>query len=169
MESHSSGGKLHSKSASPSASRASYSIEPSASPPVKSASSTSTTSGFALQSLSALPTTAENSRSVNSTFASPWSSMKAIASASRRVLSVLSTAPNMAGAKCSSIIAGTLGSIAATVSPRWTPRLASADASRRQRAYVSRQLRRTSPWITAVRSGYTYAAFARNDTGVSGV
>ena len=71
---------------------------------------------------------------MNSTFASPWSSMKAIASASRRVLSVFTTAPVIAGPKCSSIIAGTLGSIAATVSPRRTPWRSSAEASRRQRA-----------------------------------
>jgi len=83
---------------------------------------------------SALATMGAYSRSVNSTFASPWSSMKAMASASRRVLSVFTTAPNIAGPKCSSIIAGTLGSIAATVSPRFTPRFCSAEASRQQRS-----------------------------------
>jgi hypothetical protein len=102
---------------------------------VKSTSSTSTTSGgFPRASDRALATTPENSRSVKRTFASPWSSMKAIASASRRVLSVLSTAPIIAGPKWSSTSAGTLGSIAATVSPRRMPRFSSAEASRRQRA-----------------------------------
>ena len=34
-------------------------------------------------------------------------------------------------------------------------------------ASVSRHVRRSGPWITATRSGYTAAALARNDTGVS--
>ena len=98
------------------------------------ASSTSITTGRDLHSSSALPIVSENSRSVNSTFASPWSSMKAMVSASRRVFRVFTTAPIIAGPKCSSTIAGTLGSIAATVSPRSTPRRARAEASRRLRA-----------------------------------
>ena len=134
MASHSSGGKVQANSGSPSARKASYSFSPRNVPPSCSASSTSITSGLDLHSASAFPTVAENSRSVKSTFASPWSSMKAMASASSRVLSVFTTAPIMAGPKCSSTMAGMLGSIAATVSPRSTPRLASAEASRRQRA-----------------------------------
>ena len=72
--------------------------------------------------------------SVTSTFASPCSSMNAIASASSRVLSVLSTPPVIGTPKCASIISGVLAAITATVSPTPIPRLASADASRRQRA-----------------------------------
>ncbi len=60
--------------------------------------------------------------------------MKAIVSGSSRVLSVFSTAPIIAGAKCSSTMAGTLGSIAATVSPRRMPRFSSAEASLRLRS-----------------------------------
>ena len=60
--------------------------------------------------------------------------MKAIASPSSRVLSVLSTAPAIATPKCASYIAGTFGSMVATVSPAPMPARVSADASRRQRA-----------------------------------
>ena len=58
---------------------------------------------------------------------------EAIASASRRVLSVFRTAPAMATPKCASYIAGTLGSIAATVSSLPMPRAFKADASCLQR------------------------------------
>ena len=57
-----------------------------------------------------------------------------MASASSRVLSVLSTAPVIGTPKCASNIGGTLGSIAATVSPTPIPRLASAEPRRRARA-----------------------------------
>ena len=43
-------------------------------------------------------------------------------------------APIIAGPKCSSAIAGTFGSMAATVSPRPIPRRSSAEASRRHRS-----------------------------------
>ena len=76
----------------------------------------------------------ENSLSVISTFASPWFSMKAMASASRRVFSVFSTPPVIGTPKWHSYISGVLASIAATVSPLPMPRLASAEASLRQRA-----------------------------------
>jgi hypothetical protein len=85
-------------------------------------------------SFKAFSVTAENSLSVKISFASPCSSMKAMACASSRVFKVLSTAPHIGTPKCASYIAGTLGSIAATVSPGRMPRLASADARRRQRA-----------------------------------
>ena len=78
--------------------------------------------------------TGANSRSVSSTRASPWVRMKAMVSASRRVLMVHSIAPSMGTPKCASIIAGVLGAMTATVSPRCTPRAARAEAMRRQRA-----------------------------------
>ncbi|MNN44252.1 hypothetical protein D3C81_1585330 [compost metagenome] len=74
-----------------------------------------------------------NSRSVISTLASPCFSMKAMASASRRTFKVLSTAPVMGTPKCASSMAGVLGSITATVSPRPMPRPTKALARRRQR------------------------------------
>jgi hypothetical protein len=77
--------------------------------------------------------TGKNSRSVNSTLASLCSSMNAIASASRRMFSMFTTAPIIAGPKCSSNIAGMFGSIAATVSPSTIPRRFKAEASRRHR------------------------------------
>jgi hypothetical protein len=77
--------------------KASYSISPTQSPVVSSASSTSTTRGGCLHSFSAWTMTGANSRSTNSTLAWAKSSMKAIVAASRRVLSVLSTAPSIAG------------------------------------------------------------------------
>ena len=49
-------------------------------------------------------------------------------------------APSIGTAKCASYIAGIFGSIAATVSPAFIPRCFSADASRRQRAYVCDQV-----------------------------
>jgi hypothetical protein len=60
--------------------------------------------------------------------------MNAIASASRRVLRAFSTAPVIGTPKCASYISGVFDSITATVSPGPTPRAASADASRRERA-----------------------------------
>ena len=66
--------------------------------------------------------------------------MKAIDSASSRVLSVLSTAPVIGTPKCASNISGVLAAITATVSPTPMPARASADARRRQRAYVSAQV-----------------------------
>ncbi len=83
---------------------------------------------------SAFATVGANSVSVSSTLASPCSSMNAIASASSRVLSVLSTPPIIGTPKFASIISGVLASITAMVSPLPNPRLASAEASRRERA-----------------------------------
>ena len=60
--------------------------------------------------------------------------MKPIASASSLVLSVLSVAPVIGTPKCTSTIGGMLGSMTATVSPTPMPRLANAEARRRQRA-----------------------------------
>jgi hypothetical protein len=60
--------------------------------------------------------------------------MNASASASSRVLSVLSTAPHIGTPKWTSTISGVFASITATVSFFPTPRRASAEASRRQRA-----------------------------------
>ena len=57
----------------------------------------------------------------------------------------------------------------ATVSPRPMPRRVSADASRRHRTDVSRQLNRRSPSMTAVRSGQAVAAQSSSVTGVSAV
>jgi hypothetical protein len=57
-----------------------------------------------------------------------------MASASSRVFSVLSTAPVIGTPKWASNIAGTFGSITATVSPTPMPRCARELARRRQRA-----------------------------------
>jgi hypothetical protein len=111
------------------------------------------TSGRTRHRDSAAAIVAENSRSVSSTRASPWSSMKAMAAASRRVLSALSTAPDIGTPKWHSSISGVLDSIAATVSPRPTPCAASAEARRRDRSRTSTQVRDRGPWITATRCG----------------
>lgn len=113
-------------------------------------------------------TVSEYSASAKTIFASPWSSMKAMESASRRVLSALSTAPMAGTPKCSSIIGGVFGSIAATVSPLRIPKAASALARRRQRVETWAQVRRSPPCTTARRSGYTAAARSRKLNGVSG-
>jgi hypothetical protein len=80
-------------------------------------------------SASAASIVGENSLSVMSSLASPCSSMNAMASASSRVLSALRTAPHIGTPKCASYIAGTFGSMTATVSPGSMPRRASAEAS----------------------------------------
>ena len=54
--------------------------------------------------------------------------------ASSRVLMVLSTAPNIGTPWWASSMAGTLGSMADTVSPGRMPRRASAEASRSARS-----------------------------------
>jgi len=102
--------------------------------PYSASSTRITVSGAVdLRSGSALAIRAVNSGSTISTLASPWSSMKARVSASRRVLRVLSTAPDMGTPKWASTIGGVLGSITATVSFLPTPAWCSALASWRQR------------------------------------
>ena len=81
-----------------------------------------------------------NSVSVISTFAPPCSSMKAMASASSRVFNVLSTPPLISTPKWASTISGVFAAISATVSPAPMPARTSAEASRRERAYVSAQV-----------------------------
>ncbi|MCY1555433.1 hypothetical protein D9M68_920990 [compost metagenome] len=76
-----------------------------------------------------------------------------MASASRRVLMAFSTAPIIGTPKCASNIAGPFGAITATVSPRPTPRWARAEARRMQRLYVSPQVCRKLPLISARRCG----------------
>ena len=66
--------------------------------------------------------------------------MKAIVSASSRMFSAFSTAPAIGTPKCASKTSGTLGAISATVSPRPMPRAASAEARRRQRSRLCRQV-----------------------------
>jgi hypothetical protein len=105
----------------------------------------SITSGFASSRASAFLITGENSVSVISTLASPWRKMKAIVSGSRRMLSAFNTAPAIGTPKCASNASGRLGDMSATVSPRPTPRAASAPARRRQRSKASPQLYRRAP------------------------
>src|SRR5262245_18248134 len=62
-------------------------------------------------------------------------------------------------------MAGMLGSITETTSPRFTPRLASAEASRRARSYNCSYPYRVVPWMTATRSGKISAARGRKLTG----
>ena len=92
--------------------------------------------------------TGANSVSVISTLASPCFRMKAIVSASSRMLSAFSTAPAIGTPKCASKPSGTFGAITATVSPRPMPRAARAEASRRQRSRLCRQVYRRAPWMT---------------------
>ena len=66
--------------------------------------------------------------------------MNAIASASRRVFKVLSTPPLIGTPKWASNISGVFAAISATVSPLPMPASLSAEASRRERAYVSAQV-----------------------------
>ena len=117
---------------------------------------------------SAAETVAENSRSAISSLASPWPRMKAMVAGSSRVLSAFRTAPAMGTPKCASINSGVLAAITATVSPSPMPRRDNAEANRRQRSWVCRQVRRTSPWITAIRSGNTEAVRGRKDSGDNG-
>ncbi len=93
----------------------------------------STTRGALLIWLKALRIVWAYSASTITTLASPCSRMKAIVAASSRVLMAFSTAPAIGTPKCASNRAGMLGAITATVSPRRMPRLASAEASCRQR------------------------------------
>ena len=60
------------------------------------------------------------------------------------MFSAFSTAPAIGTAKCTSFMAGTLGNIAATVSPGPMLRLARYDANRWQRAWVSDQVKTRS-------------------------
>jgi len=96
----------------------------------------STTKGRASAGIraSAFAMVGANSRSVSSTRVSLWARMKATVSASSRTLMAHSTAPSMGTPKCASTIAGVLGAMTATVSPRCTPCAARAEAMRRQRA-----------------------------------
>jgi hypothetical protein len=94
--------------------------------------------------------------------------MKAIASASSRVFRVLTTAPTIGTPKCVSYISGVFASITATVSPTPMPRCANAEASRRQRRYVSAHVNARAPCTTARRPGYANAARSMNDSGVNG-
>ena len=98
------------------------------------------TNGFLSSCARARAITGANSPSVIKTLASPCFRMKAIVSGSSRMFSAFSTAPDIGTPKCASKIAGTFGAMTATVSPGRTPRLASAEASRRQRSSVSRQV-----------------------------
>ena len=66
-------------------------------------------------------------------------------SASSRMLRALSTAPVIGTPKCASKRAGMLAAMTATVSPRPMPRRPSADARRRQRAWLSAQVNRPLP------------------------
>ena len=122
MASHSSSGRTPAKTGSPEATAASYSISPIRRPPGNHASSTSITSGFG-PAISAMASsiTLENSGSTSTTLAPPWSSWNAIEEGSSRMLKALITAPSIGTAKCASYIAGMLGSIKATVSPRPMP------------------------------------------------
>ena len=79
-----------------------------------------------------------------------------------------STAPVIGTPKCASTIGGVFGSITATVSPSPRSIAASREASRTERSRTSRQVRRSGPWITAQRSGYTSATQSSSDSGVSG-
>ena len=105
----------------------------------------SITTGFVSSRVSASLITGENSVSVISTLASPWRRMKAIVSGSSRMFSAFSTAPAIGTPKCASNASGRLGDITATVSPRPTPRAASAPARRRQRSKAWRQVYRRAP------------------------
>ncbi|MNF62402.1 hypothetical protein D3C84_440830 [compost metagenome] len=62
---------------------------------------------------------------------------------------VLSTAPLMGTPKWASNIAGILGATMETVSPSPIPYRRRAEASLRQRASVSAQVRLRGPWISA--------------------
>ncbi len=62
-------------------------------------------------------TAGANSVSVINTRASPWFRQNASAGPSRRVFSVFTTAPIIAGPKAHSYISGVLEAITATVSP----------------------------------------------------
>jgi hypothetical protein len=100
----------------------------------------SMTNGLSSSSDRAREMTGENSVSVSSTLAPPCFRMKAIVSASSRILSAFSTAPAIGTPKCASNASGMFGAIIATVSPRPMPCAARAEARRRQRSRLWRQV-----------------------------